>query len=148
MVSYSLKPYAFLMVNFALLLKPSTTPEDKPWDSNQLSRSGSCLSNVADIFCMGSICDWFARMHQSRKNFDAHVGDVYVQNRLKSSRSTFRYAGNISVHANLMPWRIDSSKIPKNPCKLASVRSFATYIRTDAFSVDRNQDAFYDRPSK
>ena len=91
MVSYSLKPYAFLMVNFALLLKPSTTPVDSPCDSNQFSGIGSCLSSVAAIFCIGSICDWFARMHQSRKNFDAQVGEVYVQNRLKSSRIKYAF---------------------------------------------------------
>jgi hypothetical protein len=91
MVSYSLEPYAFLMFNFALLLKPSTTPEDNPWELNQFSRRGSCLSSVAAIFSMGSICDWFARMHQSRKNFDAQVGDVYVQNRLKYYHTKYAF---------------------------------------------------------
>ena len=43
------------MVNFAWLLKPSTTPEDNLCDSNQFSSSGSCLSSVAAIFCMGSM---------------------------------------------------------------------------------------------
>ena len=43
MVSNSLNPYAFLIVNFALLLNPSTTPEDNPCDSNQFSSNGSCL---------------------------------------------------------------------------------------------------------
>ncbi len=46
MVSSSLKPYAFLMVSLALLLQPSTAPEESPFDANPFSNSGSCFSSI------------------------------------------------------------------------------------------------------
>ena len=49
------------MVSFALLLKPSTTPEESPLHSNQLSSSGACFSSVRDSFLKGSSRDRFAR---------------------------------------------------------------------------------------
>ena len=55
------------MVNFALLLNPSTTPDESPWDSNQFRRSCSCLRNILAIFCIGSIRERLARVEHWRE---------------------------------------------------------------------------------
>ena len=72
------------MVSLALLLKPSTIPEDKPLDSNQLSSRDSCFRSVFANFFMGSIFERFARTHHSRRNLPAHVPDVPLLLKLRA----------------------------------------------------------------
>lgn len=62
------------MVYFALLLNPSTIPEESPRASNQFSSNGSWRSSILAILLIGSIPERFARVDQSRRNFDAHFG--------------------------------------------------------------------------
>ena len=82
MVSYSRKPYDFLMVSFALLLNPSTIPlETDPLARNQLSNSSRCERKLRATFFSGGSRERMTREHHSSRNRPAQAGDWYSQKR-------------------------------------------------------------------
>lgn len=81
------KPYAFLMVSFALLLQPSTIPLDIALAANQLRSRDRCVRIVQATFFIGSICDRMTAVHQLSRNLPAQVAEVYCQKLWKLSLS-------------------------------------------------------------
>ena len=76
------KPQDFLIVNFALRFRPSTLPLDTtPPALNQFNKSARCFSSIRATRFIGSILDVIVRLIHPFKNFSAHVGDRYFQNR-------------------------------------------------------------------
>ena len=67
-----LNPYAFLVVSFALLLKPSTIPlENCPLARNQFNSNGRCFRNLRATFFMGSILERIVFVHHLSRNCPA-----------------------------------------------------------------------------
>ena len=68
-VNEDLNPYAFLVVSFNLLFRPSVTPaEIVPFALNQFRIRPSWLRSRRATFFIGSIFDRIVRVHHSCKN--------------------------------------------------------------------------------
>ena len=79
------KPNSFLVDSFALPLNPSTAPDEMvPRARNQLMIRCRCRRRLRAIFFIGPIRLRMVRVHQASRNFTAHSGLLYSQNRWKS----------------------------------------------------------------
>ena len=82
------KPYDLLMVTFALLFNPSTTPlENSLRALKWFSSSARWVRSVRAIFFMGSMRLRMVWRHQKSRNMPDRVGELYFQNCWKSSLS-------------------------------------------------------------
>ena len=85
-----LKPYAFLIVSFALRFRPSAAPlESSPFALNQFMISCLWFRSMLATFFIGSRFVWRVRVIQLSRNFSAAAGYLYSQNRWKSSRRRY-----------------------------------------------------------
>lgn len=83
-----LNPYAFFIVTFILLFRPSTTPLDiVPLALNQLRINGLWHLIIFAIFFIGIIFESITLLVHRSINFPAQVGETYDHNPSKSSFS-------------------------------------------------------------
>ena len=69
------KPYAFLIISFALLFRPSTIPAEMvPSAWSQLRIQSRWRHMVWAAFFIGSIFDRIVPVHHSLMNFPAQAG--------------------------------------------------------------------------